>query len=288
MMKKEQNSLDEAAMILQETSDIDKSAEQKIDTNLYPVLPLKNMVALPKSILPIVVGRPFSVRAVEYALKNELSVFVTAQRDPTNDDPHEKDLYSHGVLASIIQIMRMPNESLKILVEGLSRAKMVSVVEKDGFIGAHCEALSTENVTLTTGCEAAWRLLKSTYLAYMNLHEKNFSPEFLHKVTTAEEMDAATDTIAVQINNLSIEDRQVLLETTDLEARMIMLCKVIAKEKAVLEMEANIRGRIQTQLEKNQQEYYLMEQMKAIQKELGRDDQTSEINTMREQAEALH
>ncbi len=236
-------------------------------TNILPLLPLKNVVILPKSIIPIIVGRPLSIKAVEFALKNNRELFITAQKDPKTESPSLNDVYQVGTRSSILQVMRMPNGSLKILAEGICRSQINKYEEIDGFVGVEFEDIEPTNTKQTVQLEALWRQLSNLYQEYSKLNDKA-PADLLALVKDTSDMDYVTDTIAVHIN-LSFDDRQSILELTDLKKRMLKLCSLLKKETEILQAEQRIRGRIQTQVEKSQREYYLTEQMKAIQKELG-------------------
>jgi len=254
--------------------------------NILPLLPLKNVVILPKSIIPIIVGREISLKAVEFALKNNKEIFVTSQKVASVEMPAKKDLFKVGTKATILQVMRMPNGPLKILAEGISRASILSYAQRNGFIKVQYEDFPTTNTDNKVELEAIWRQLKMLYISYSKLNEK--APiELIGMVRTTNDIEYVTDTITVQIN-LSFNDRQDILETADLQKRMMKICTLLKKEIEILQTEQKIRGRIQTQVEKNQREYYLNEQMKAIQKELGREDHISEINEIRTKSKWLH
>lgn len=250
------------------------------------LLPLKNVVILPKSIIPIIVGRQSSIDAVEFALKNQQPIFITAQKNPKTENPTEADVFEYGTRSSILQVMRMPNGSLKLLAEGICRSKMDSATLQNGFIVVKCHDIETTSAELTAEIEALWRQLKALYGDYAKLNDK-IPADLTANVKTPQEIDHITDTIAVQIKNLSLEDRQKILEIADLKQRMFLICSQLSKEIEILETEQRIRGRIQTSVEKSQKEYYLTEQIKAIQKELGREDQTLEIAAIRAKAKNL-
>ena len=267
---------------------IDPMAQQAKDTLtlvhehgiLLPLLPLKNVVMLPKSIQPILVGRKASMNAVEYALAHDKTLFITAQKDANVETPSIADVYEYGTRSTILQVMRMPNGSIKIFAEGICRSKIVKAQDMGEFLGVMCEDIPTPDLVMTVELEALWRQLKELYLSYSKLNEK--APiDIMSLARTPQDMDYIADTIAVHIQ-LSFDERQILLETASLTERILKLCSYIKKEIEILETEQRIRGRIQTQVEKNQREYYLTEQMKAIQKELGRDDQALEVANLRE------
>ncbi len=256
---------------------------------MLPLLPLKNVVILPKSIIPIIVGRPLSIKAVEYALKHDRTLFITSQKDQNVENPSKDDLFAFGTRSIILQVMRMPNGALKILAEGICRATANSfhtLQEQEGFFQVEAIDLPTTGLDKEVEAEAIWRQLHTLYDTYAQLNDKA-PADLVEAVKTTQEMDYITDTIAVHISSLSLEDRQRILETIELTERMFLLCNMLKKEVEILQTEQRIRGRIQTQVEKSQREYYLTEQMKAIQKELGREDQTADIDQLREKTKTL-
>jgi ATP-dependent Lon protease len=259
--------------------------QQPTSENILPVLPLKNIVVLPSSIIPIIVGRKSSVKAVEHALKmHAKTIFVTAQKRAETENPSEQDLYAYGTKATIIQMMKMPNNSLKILVEGVARAKIVETYQSELFTTA---LIAEQRTILSSKVDllAAWRNLKQIYQEYTKLNTK-LPTDLIGLAETTDDQETITDTIAVHAN-ISFEDRQKILEIKDLEERMILLSSLIQQEIEIIQAEERIKGRVQNQVEKNQREYYLNEQIKAINKELGRDDQFIEIDNLRQKIKSL-
>ncbi|HEX2978167.1 MAG TPA: endopeptidase La [Candidatus Babeliales bacterium] len=271
-------------MTLEETSLMETSSEQPVGSVL-PLLPLKNIIILPRSLHPIIVGRPQSIKAVEYALQHGKALFISTQKDPNVENPTADDVFVYGTRATILQIARVANGSLKIVVEGICRARMAGTEQFDGFLGVHYEDLPTTSLEKTVEIEALWRHLKKLYEVYTKLNDKA-PTELVSMAKNIDDMDAIADTMAVHLN-LSFSDRQDLLETNDLKDRLVKICTFLAKEIEILETEQRIGGRIQTQVEKSQREYYLTEKMKAIQKELGRDDHSTEINAIRAKIKTL-
>ncbi len=263
-----------------------EALQQPSSENILPILPLKNLVVLPSSIIPIIVGRKSSVLAVEQALKNHnKSIFVTAQKHAETEQPSPNDLYPFGTRSTILQMIKMPNNSLKILVEGIVRSKMIEAYETETFSSAliqDCPTTKTSDVEI----EAAWRSLKSIYTLYGKLNSK-IPVDLVSVAETTEDKEVIADTIAVHAN-ISFYDRQRILETVDLQQRMMLLTALIKKEIEILQTEERIKGRVQHQVEKNQKEYYLHEQLKAINKELGREDQSFEIDNLRHKVRQLH
>ncbi len=263
-----------------------EALQQPSSENILPILPLKNLVVLPSSIIPIIVGRKSSVVAVEQALKNHnKTIFATAQKHAETEHPLPNDLHTFGTRCTILQMMKMPNNSLKILVEGVVRSKMVEAYEMQDFSSAliqDCPTTKTSDIEI----EAAWRNLKNIYTLYGKLNSK-IPVDLVSVAETTEDKEVITDTIAVHAN-ISFYDRQRILETIDLQQRMMLLTVLIKKEIEILQTEERIKGRVQHQVEKNQKEYYLHEQLKAINKELGREDQSFEIDNLRHKVRQLH
>jgi ATP-dependent Lon protease len=247
-----------------------------------PLLPLKNVVILPKSIIPIIVGRPSSIEAVEYALKKDKTIFITAQKDFNIESPNEKDVFVYGTRSIILQVVRMPNGALKILAEGICRAKILQTELVQGFLGVYYEDLPSTNAYDSIELQATWRQLKSLYHSYADLNDK-VPIDLANSAMGAHDFDHITDTMAVHVN-LSLQERQIILELTDLRKRMLKLCFFLTREIEILHTEQKIKSRVQNQVEKGQREYYLNEQMKAIQKELGKEDHKAEIEVLRAQA----
>ncbi len=258
---------------------------EHVEPSVLALLPLKNVVILPKSIIPIIVGRASSVAAVEYSLRHNKSIFITAQKHPDVEQPTEDDVYHYGTRSIILQVMRMPKGTLKILVEGICRAKMVKTEAAEGFLTVEVEDLPTTSLDKTVELEALWRQLKNLYNSYAQLNPK-IPADLMVAVKSPEDMDNIVDTLAVHLN-LSFEERQEILEVADLKDRITKLAGFLQREIDILETEERIRGSIQKQVEKNQREYYLTEQMKAIQKELGRDDTQTEVLQIRQKIKTL-
>ncbi len=251
-----------------------------------PLLPLKNVVILPKSITPIIVGRPSSIRAVEFALKHDRLIFITTQKSPDTENPALDDVYQVGTRATILQVMRMPNGALKILAEGICRAKSTNRdATHDDFIAIHFEDLPSTGNKDSVELQALWRQTIELYQQYAKLNEK-MPADLIKDTKSPQDFDYITDTIAVHLN-LTLPERQSLLEIPHLKKRILKLCSFLQRDIEILHVEQKIRGHIQTQVEKSQREYYLNEQMKAIQKELGREDQSAEIAQLREKSKKI-
>lgn len=249
------------------------------------VLPLKNVVALPKGIIPVIVGRDISINAVEYALKRGKEIFVTTQKKAEIEDPKMRDLYRTGTRATILQIARMPNGSLKILIEGITRAKVVDDSQEDGFLGVVAQDLPAVPVDKEAEVKALWRNLYEMFKEYSRYNEK-IPSDVISIFKGSKDLDFLTDSIAVQLP-LSLQERQELLEMLDLRQRAIRLIAMLKEEVEILKTDKNIRKRIQSQVEKHQKDYYLNEQMRAIQRELGREDHQQDVEKLRQKAKKL-
>ncbi|MBM3892839.1 endopeptidase La [Candidatus Dependentiae bacterium] len=255
------------------------------EPGFLPVLPLKNLVALPKSIIPVVVGREISIRAIDVAMKGNKEVFVTAQRSIDTENPTIDDVFLFGTRAAIVQVARMANGTLKVLIEGLTRSEVVSVEQADGFLAVIARDLIPDQLAETSDNTALFRNLYDLFKEYVGLNEK-MSTEVLSLFHGLEDLDYLCDTVAVQMH-LEFDERQRILELVDLKERALSLCVLLQKEMEILKAEKNIKKRVQSQVEKHQRDYYLNEQMRAIQRELGREDQQQEINDLRQKAKSL-
>lgn len=250
-----------------------------------PVLPLKNLVALPRSIIPVVVGREISIKAVEAAMRTNKEVFVVAQKSMNAEQPTASDLFEIGTRGVIVQIAKMPNGTLKILVEGLSRSKAIEFKKEEGFIGVTAQDLPTLSIQDASQNAALWRNIYDLFKEYVYLNEK-LSADILGLFRGPEDLDYLTDTIAVQMT-LDFAERQKILETVDLQERAVRICVLLKKEIEILRAEKKIKKRVQSQVEKHQKDYYLTEQLRAIQRELGKEDYQQEINELRKKAKKL-
>lgn len=259
--------------------------EQGPDDNFLPLLPLKNVIILPKSILPIVVGRPQSIKAVEYALKHDKMLFISTQKNVEVEHPTGQDVYENGTRAVILDAVRNPKNGYKILVEGLGRAIIEEHEPREGFLGVRYRSLPTTPTQKTIELEALWRHLKSLYAQYASFNEK-VPADLMATAESLSEIDTIADTLAIHAN-LSFDQRLEILKTPDLKERLITLSRFLSKELEIMETDRRIKNRVQSQVEKSQKEYYLTEQIKAIQKELGREDQQGEITLLRKKAKKL-
>jgi len=243
---------------------------------LIPVLPLRDVVVYPGMVIPLFVGREKSVAAISEAMATDQKILLLSQNTAKEEEPEHDDLYQIGTYATILQMMKLPDGTLKILVEGEKRAK-VNIFHTDlTFFAATAEYLEDE--LFEDYAEPLIRLLQSQFEQYVKLNKK-IPPEIIIAISADADLDKVTDTVAAHMS-LKIEDRQSVLECTDLKKRSELLIGYMEAEIDILQVENSIRDRVKTQMEKNQREYYLNEQMKAIQKELSGDEDIDEFDQL--------
>jgi len=241
--------------------------EAEVTFNL-PVLPLRDVVVYPHMVIPLFVGRGKSIKALEAAMLDNKKIFLVAQRQSSNDDPHSQDLFTVGTVSSLLQLLKLPDGTVKVLVEGEHRARVTSYTEEHSFITASLDKLDELDETFESQeVEIMMRSLMSQFEQYIKLNKK-IPPEILGSLAGIEEPGRLADTITAHLS-LKVEDKQEILETLDVGMRLERLMAAIETEIDLLQVEKRVRGRVKRQMEKSQREYYLNEQMKAIQKELG-------------------
>ncbi|HZP65951.1 MAG TPA: endopeptidase La, partial [Rudaea sp.] len=235
-----------------------------------PVLPLRDVVVYPHMVIPLFVGREKSVRALETAMESEKRILLVAQRSPDIDDPQAGDLYPIGTVATVLQLLKLPDGTIKVLVEGVSRAEIVRYAERDGLLTGHVRALEPAYTRDRREIEVISRSLVSMFEQFVKLNRK-IPPELLTTLAGIDDSSRLADTIATHLS-IRLPDKQRVLETADVADRLEMLLGFVDGEIDVQQIEKRIRGRVKSQMEKSQREYYLNEQMKAIQKELGENE----------------
>ncbi len=233
---------------------------------LLPVLPLRDIVVFPHMIVPLFVGREKSVRALEQVMQNGKQILLVTQKTPSQDDPSPADLYEIGALGTILQLLKLPDGTVKVLVEGVKRVRIKDYAARTDYLEAHSEDIADESQP-NDELEALARAVASQFEQYVKLNKK-IPPEVIVSVNQIEEPAKLSDTIAAHLA-LKIEDKQKLLETGNTADRLEQIFGYMEGEIGVLQVEKRIRNRVKRQMEKTQREYYLNEQMKAIQKELG-------------------
>ncbi|WP_374307790.1 endopeptidase La [Methylocella sp.] len=235
----------------------------------YPVLPLRDIVVFPHMIVPLFVGREKSIRALEEVMKTDSLILLATQMNASDDDPAPKAIFSTGTLASVLQLLKLPDGTVKVLVEGQVRARVQGYSKTDDYYEADAEVLADDPVDKVE-VEALGRSVVSEFEGYVKLNKK-ISPEVAAAVTQIEEFGKLADTVASHLS-VKISDKQAVLETTSVAKRLEKCLSLMESEISVLQVEKRIRTRVKRQMEKTQREYYLNEQMKAIQKELGDED----------------
>ena len=242
--------------------------KKQASVTLLPVLPLRDVVVYPNMVIPLFVGRERSMKALELAMEGpDKHIVLLAQRSPDIDDPQAEDLYDIGTVAMVIQLLKLPDGTIKVLVEGIQRIKVSDIVLKDDTLMANAMELEILAVKDAREAEVAQRSLLSLFEQYVKSNRK-LPPELLATLAGIDDPSRFADTLAAHLS-VRLADKQRLLETAVPEARLEMLIGLVEGEIDVQHIEKRIRSRVKTQMEKSQREYYLNEQMKAIQKELG-------------------
>ncbi len=248
---------------------------------LIPVLPLRDVVVYPHMVIPLFVGRKKSIEALDAAMRDNKQIFLVAQKDAELDDPGFDDIYRVGTLATILQLLKLPDGTVKVLVEGNQRSLVQSLSETEGTYMAKPVPVHDICACTEQELDILVRTAINTFDQYVKLN-KRIPPEVLNSLSGIDEPGRLADTIAAHMT-LKLEEKQDILEMQDVSARLEKLILLMEGEVDILEMEKRIRGRVKQQMEKNQREYYLNEQMKAIQKELGElDDAPNEIEALAE------
>jgi ATP-dependent Lon protease len=245
-----------------------------------PLLPLRGILVFPYMIIHLDVGREKSIGALEEAMVHDRLIMLAAQKDAQTDTPDQEDIFSVGTIAEIKQLLKLPGGTIRVLVEGLYRAKIAKYKELDPFYQVEIEEYD-EPESKTPEVEALTRTAIHQFEQWVKLSKK-IPPETLVSVVVVEEVGRLTDLIASHLS-LKLEDKQALLDAVDIKKRLETLCEILGREMEILELEKKINVRVRKQMEKTQKEYYLREQLKAIQKELGdKDDRSSEVEEYRE------
>jgi ATP-dependent Lon protease len=237
---------------------------------LYPLLPLRDIVVFPYMVTPLFVGRPKSIRALEGAMEKDKTVFLVTQKDAKIDDPEAGDVYEIGTLGQVIQLLKLPDGTVKVLVEGKGRGRIAAFVERDECLFVEVEELP-DRPSDSPEVEALLRSVTDSFENYVNLSKK-VPPEMVASVAGIDDPGRLADTIIAHLN-VRITDKQDILAMVDPRERLEQLLTLMERESEILQIEKKIRGRVKNQMERSQKEYYLNEQMRAIQKELGEKDE---------------
>ena len=251
--------------------------ETPLQERIYPMLPLRDIVVFPHMIVPLFVGREKSVKALDAAMMKDRQIVLMTQKDSVIDDPMPDDMHTVGTLGNVVQLLRLPDGTVKALVEGLERVKIKKYADNTSFFEVEVETLE-EKKDKPAEIEAFSHSLITQFEEYVRLNKK-IPPEILLSVGQIDDASKLADIIASHLS-LKISDRQELLETADVYKRLEKLFALMEAEMDVLQVEKKIRRRVKRQMEKTQRDYYLNEQMKAIQKELGDEDGSAELDEL--------
>lgn len=247
-------------------------------TSEFPVLPLRDIVVYPYMVIPLFVGRKKSIKALENAMNKDKQVLLVAQKSAAHDEPIEADLYTVGTISTVLQLLRLPDGTVKVLVEGSARGKVNQYYFHDDYISAKLDLIQSTNIAGRES-EILVRTVISQFEQYVKLN-KRIPPEILTSLVGIDDPSRLADTIAAHLT-LKIEEKQEILEAISIQDRLEKLMGYMESEIDIMQVENRIRGRVKRQMEKSQREYYLNEQMKAIQKELGElDNAPNEIQDL--------
>jgi ATP-dependent Lon protease len=247
-----------------------KDDKEKEGSQTVPLLPLRDIVVFPHMVVPLFVGRQRSIKALEEATQKQGPIFLSSQKDAKTNEPNENDIYRIGVLGNVVQMLKLPDGTVKVLIEGKRRAQVSKFVSHPEFFLVEVDEVS-ESVEKNTEVEALIREVHATFENYVKL-KKKIPPEMVMSVSSIDDPSRLSDTIVTHLG-IKIEDRQNLLETLNATERLEKVLGHMRAEIEILEVERRIRSRVKKQMERSQKEYYLNEQMRAIQKELGEKDE---------------
>jgi len=242
-----------------------------------PLLPLRDVVVFPHMVIPLFVGRPRSIKALEVAMEAGNNIMLVAQKSASKDDPTPDDLHEIGCVASILQMLKLPDGTVKVLVEGLQRARIGSVADVDTHFMSNVLAVEPE-ASQSAEAEALRRAVVAQFEQYVKLNKK-IPQEILTSLSGIDEASRLADTVAAHLP-LKIDQKQDLLEVLGTVERLEKLLSQLESEIDILQVEKRIRGRVKKQMEKSQRDYYLNEQVKAIQKELGEGEEGADIEEL--------
>ena len=246
-----------------------------------PLLPLRDVVVFPHMVIPLFVGRPKSITALENAMESDKSILLVAQKSAAKDEPSASDLYQIGCSANILQMLKLPDGTIKVLVEGLQRARIVSVADKPELFVAQVDMPLQSPPYDSNETEAMCRALVAQFEQYVKFNKK-IPPEILASLSSLDDAGRLADTVAAHLP-LKLEQKQEILEMLDVGERLERLLSQIETELDILQVEKRIRGRVKRQMEKSQRDYYLNEQVKAIQKELGEGEEGADLEEIEKQ-----
>ena len=252
--------------------------------NNIPVLPLRDIVVFPHMVVPLFVGRDKSVKALEKVMTGDKRIMLITQKSASVDDPKKDDLFDFGTIANVLQLLKLPDGTVKVLVEGLQRASINMFTDNEDYLVSNIDLIDENNDSSDKKLRALSKSITDLFDKYVNLNKK-IPPEVLGTINEIDDLAKLSDTIASHLS-IKLSDKQEILEAIDLTERFEKIMNFIQAELDVMQVEKKIRGRVKNQMEKTQREYYLNEQMKAIQKELGEgDDGKDDIQEYEEKIE---
>src|SRR3972149_6014790 len=254
-------------------------------SNLHPLLPLRDVVVFPHMVFPLSLGRSKSIKALETAMEAGKSIALVAQKSATKDEPGTDDLFSIGSMANILQMLKLPDGTVKVLVEGTQRANVLRVFDAKSHFDAEVQIVPAEDGT-DSESEAMRRVLIAQFDQYVKLNKK-IPPEILTSLASIDDAGRLADTIAAHLP-LKLEQKQEVLEVFGVRKRLEHLLGLLEGEIDILQVEKRIRGRVRRQMEKSQREYYLNEQVKAIQKELGELEEGADLDELEKRIKTAH
>src|SRR5689334_19788262 len=255
------------------------------DNVTLPLLPLRDVVVFPHMVIPLFVGRPKSIKALESAMEAGKSILLVAQKSAAKDEPSAEDMYVTGTVANILQMLKLPDGTVKVLVEGVQRARIAGIADLKTHYTAEAQPVPLDGED-STELEAMRRAMISQFDQYVKLNKK-IPPEILTSLAGIDEPGRLADTIAAHLP-LKLEQKQEVLEMFDVKRRLEHLLALMETELDILQVEKRIRGRVKKQMEKSQREYYLNEQVKAIQKELGDMEEGADLDEMEKRIKTAH
>lgn len=264
-----------------------EQSQQAPVSDTYPLLPLRDVVVFPHMVIPLFVGRPKSIKALENAVETGRQIMLVAQKSAAKDEPGIEDLYQVGSLSSVLQMLKLPDGTVKVLVEGSQRAQVTEFIDVKTHFDATTQSIPLETVAADDHeVEALMRTLFAQFDQYVKLNKK-IPPEILTSLAGIDDASRLADTIAAHLA-LKLEQKQEILEMFDVRMRLEHLLGLLESEIDILQVEKRIRGRVKRQMEKSQREYYLNEQVKAIQKELGELEEGADLDELEKKIQAAH
>src|SRR6478736_2667310 len=261
------------------------TASFSADSRVLPLLPLRDVVVFPHMVIPLFVGRPKSIKALEAAMEEGKNVVLVAQKSAAKDEPNPEDLYAVGTVSTILQMLKLPDGTVKVLVEGVQRARIERVLTDKANFEAEIELIASEEPD-SNEVEAMRRTLLAQFDQYVKLNKK-IPPEVLTSLSGIDGAGRLSDTIAAHLP-LKLEQKQQILEMFHVGRRLEQLLQLLETEIDIMQVEKRIRGRVKRQMEKSQREYYLNEQVKAIQKELGDSEEGADLDELEKKIKTAH